>query len=119
MLICTLWLLNCSSNNFLVVKFNHLTSIVTMFTSHIIRLSTPNSRTYIGSGKVAEIKSAIQALDVETVIFDDELSPGSVLTCTIIASFITICHLKSEYYGATFAVSLNVLHLDLSLVKLI
>lgn len=40
------------------------------------RLSAPNPRTYIGSGKVAEIKSAIHALGVETVIFDDELSPG-------------------------------------------
>lgn len=40
---------------------------------------TPNPRTYIGSGKVAEIKSAIQAFDIETVIFDDELSPGLVL----------------------------------------
>lgn len=41
-----------------------------------IRLSNPNPRTYIGSGKVSEIRTAIQALDVETVIFDDELSPG-------------------------------------------
>jgi hypothetical protein len=41
-----------------------------------VRLSNPNPRTYIGSGKVSEIRSAIQALDVETVIFDDELSPG-------------------------------------------
>lgn len=40
------------------------------------RLSSPNPRTYIGSGKVAEIKTAIRAFDVETVIFDDELSPG-------------------------------------------
>jgi len=41
-------------------------------------LASPNPRTYIGSGKVAEIKSAINALDVETVIFDDELSPGQL-----------------------------------------
>ncbi|KAM7521159.1 hypothetical protein LguiB_020121 [Lonicera macranthoides] len=41
-------------------------------------LATPNPRTYIGSGKVAEIKSAIHAFDVETVIFDDELSPGQL-----------------------------------------
>ncbi|CAH2069581.1 unnamed protein product, partial [Thlaspi arvense] len=41
------------------------------------KLASPNPRTYIGSGKVSEIKSAIQALDVETVIFDDELSPGT------------------------------------------
>lgn len=42
------------------------------------KLAMPNPRTYIGSGKVAEIKSAIHALDVETVIFDDELSPGQL-----------------------------------------
>uniref|UniRef100_A0A5B7BDQ1 Putative GTPase HflX n=1 Tax=Davidia involucrata TaxID=16924 RepID=A0A5B7BDQ1_DAVIN len=42
------------------------------------KLATPNPRTYIGSGKVAEIKSAIHAFDVETVIFDDELSPGQL-----------------------------------------
>ncbi|KAL3505330.1 hypothetical protein ACH5RR_035171 [Cinchona calisaya] len=42
------------------------------------KLSNPNPRTYIGSGKVAEIKSAIQAFGVETVIFDDELSPGQL-----------------------------------------
>ncbi|KAK3425323.1 hypothetical protein EUGRSUZ_F01859 [Eucalyptus grandis] len=42
------------------------------------KLSSPNPRTYIGSGKVSEIKSAIHALDVETVIFDDELSPGQL-----------------------------------------
>ncbi|KAF5740797.1 putative GTP-binding protein 6-like isoform X1 [Tripterygium wilfordii] len=42
------------------------------------RLATPNPRSYIGSGKVAEIKSAIHALDVETVIFDDELSAGQL-----------------------------------------
>ncbi|XP_057975776.1 uncharacterized protein LOC131163087 [Malania oleifera] len=42
------------------------------------KLATPNPRTYVGSGKVAEIKSAIQALDVETVIFDDELSAGQL-----------------------------------------
>ncbi|XP_028803001.1 uncharacterized protein LOC114758151 [Neltuma alba] len=42
------------------------------------KLSKPNPRTYIGSGKVSEIKSAIHASDVETVIFDDELSAGQL-----------------------------------------
>ncbi|KAL5557969.1 hypothetical protein UlMin_034180 [Ulmus minor] len=42
------------------------------------KLTSPNPRTYIGSGKVAEIKSAVHALDVETVIFDDELSAGQL-----------------------------------------
>ncbi|KAK1297352.1 hypothetical protein QJS10_CPB15g01990 [Acorus calamus] len=43
------------------------------------KLANPNPRTYIGSGKVAEIRSAIHALDVETVIFDDELPAGNSL----------------------------------------
>ncbi|KAI3673224.1 hypothetical protein L6452_39340 [Arctium lappa] len=42
------------------------------------KLASPNPRTYIGSGKVAEIKTAINAYGVETVIFDDELSPGQL-----------------------------------------
>ncbi|XP_071925429.1 uncharacterized protein [Coffea arabica] len=42
------------------------------------KLSKLNPRTYIGSGKVAEIKTTIQAFGVETVIFDDELSPGQL-----------------------------------------
>ncbi|KAM7273347.1 hypothetical protein ACFE04_028011 [Oxalis oulophora] len=42
------------------------------------KLASPNPRTYIGSGKVGEIKTAIRALGVETVIFDDELSPGQL-----------------------------------------
>ncbi|KAL3634304.1 hypothetical protein CASFOL_021358 [Castilleja foliolosa] len=42
------------------------------------KLERPNPRTYIGSGKVSEIKSAIHGFGVETVIFDDELSPGQL-----------------------------------------
>ena len=40
------------------------------------RLDHPNPKTYIGSGKVAELCSDVRGLDIETVIFDDELSPG-------------------------------------------
>ncbi|XP_073137286.1 uncharacterized protein [Henckelia pumila] len=54
------------------------TAGLTVVGSTYQKLTTPNSRTYIGSGKVAEIKSAIHAFDVETVIFDDELSPGQL-----------------------------------------
>lgn len=38
-------------------------------------LSTPNPRTYIGSGKVDELKMMATELGVDMVIFDDELSP--------------------------------------------
>ncbi|XP_073288180.1 uncharacterized protein [Primulina huaijiensis] len=54
------------------------TAGLTVVGSTYQKLAKPNSRTYIGSGKVAEIKSAIHAFDVETVIFDDELSPGQL-----------------------------------------
>ncbi|KAK9108916.1 hypothetical protein Sjap_016976 [Stephania japonica] len=54
------------------------TAGLTVVGSTYQKLATPNPKTYIGSGKVAEIKNAIHALDVETVIFDDELSPGQL-----------------------------------------
>ena len=40
------------------------------------RLDHPIPKTYIGSGKVQEIKELIKALNVDVVIFDDELSPS-------------------------------------------
>ncbi len=39
------------------------------------RLDTPNSNTYIGEGKLAEIKQWLSDNPVDVVIFDDELSP--------------------------------------------
>ncbi len=40
------------------------------------RLETPVAGTYIGSGKAAEFSELCRARDVDTVIFDDELSPA-------------------------------------------
>ena len=42
------------------------------------KLDKINPKFYIGSGKVEEIKNIITALDIETVIFDDELSPSQI-----------------------------------------
>ena len=39
------------------------------------RMSTPNARTFIGKGKVAEVATAVRALDADLVVFDDELTP--------------------------------------------
>jgi len=39
------------------------------------RISTPNSRTFIGEGKVSEIKRFIDEEKINLVLFDDELSP--------------------------------------------
>ena len=41
----------------------------------IQRFDRPDSATYIGSGKVEEVKMLIEELEAEVVLFDDELSP--------------------------------------------
>ncbi len=40
------------------------------------KLSTPNSRTFVGPGKLAEIIAYVQEKGIGVVIFDDELSPS-------------------------------------------
>lgn len=45
---------------------------------YIQRLDTPNSRTYIGSGKLNEIKQFVKDNAIDIVIFDDELSPSQI-----------------------------------------
>lgn len=44
----------------------------------IQRLPYPDSRTYIGSGKVEEILEYKNALDADFLVFDDELSPAQL-----------------------------------------
>jgi GTP-binding protein HflX len=39
------------------------------------RLATPNTRTFIGKGKVVEVATAARALEADVVVFDDELTP--------------------------------------------
>ena len=40
------------------------------------RRDTPDPRLYVGKGKAEEIRELAEALDVDVVIFDDELSPA-------------------------------------------
>jgi GTP-binding protein HflX len=40
------------------------------------RRDTPDPATYIGKGKAEELRALAEALDVDVVIFDDELSPA-------------------------------------------
>ncbi len=44
------------------------------------KLDKPNIKTYVGKGKVLEIKDAVTALDVDMVIFDCELTPAQIRT---------------------------------------
>jgi len=38
-------------------------------------LDSPNPRTYIGTGKLEELKLLVEELDADTILFDEELSP--------------------------------------------
>ena len=42
------------------------------------KLPIPNSKTYVGSGKLEEITEFVKANDIDVVIFDDELSPSQL-----------------------------------------
>lgn len=54
------------------------------------KLEYPDPRTYVGSGKLAEIHNWIQSHNVDMVVFDDELTPSQIrnierqLNCRII-----------------------------------
>lgn len=54
------------------------------------RLDVPNSTTFVGTGKLEEIAAFIKANDIDTAIFDDDLSPTQlrniekVLECKIL-----------------------------------
>ncbi len=41
-------------------------------------LESVSPRTYIGSGKTLEVEGAVDELEADTVIFDDELTPGQL-----------------------------------------
>lgn len=42
------------------------------------KLTTPNPKTFIGSGKMDEVKEYIDLHQIDTVIFDDDLSPSQL-----------------------------------------
>jgi GTP-binding protein HflX len=44
----------------------------------IQNLSTPDVKYYIGKGKIQEIQEYITAAEIQTVVFDDELSPSQL-----------------------------------------
>jgi len=42
------------------------------------KLDTPNSRTFVGSGKMDQIETYVKDKEIDLVIFDDELSPSQL-----------------------------------------
>lgn len=54
------------------------------------KINLPNPKTFIGSGKLEEVQAFVEANDVSTVVFDDELTPAQqnniekILRCKIL-----------------------------------
>lgn len=44
----------------------------------IQQINNPNPRTFVGSGKIQEIREFVEEQKIDTVVFDDELSPSQI-----------------------------------------
>ena len=58
-----------------------LTLDIEVIDKYYQKLDAPNSKTYMGSGKLSELVIAINAYDIDLVIFNDELSPVQLRNC--------------------------------------
>ena len=79
------------SNEYLdELEFLALTAGAKVVKRFLQKMSKPDSKTYIGSGKLDEIATYMTVNGIETIIFDDELSPSQgrnierVLDCKIL-----------------------------------
>ncbi len=86
---------NYISDNTLVDYIEELNFLITTLGAVAVKsfsqkLSQPDSRTYVGSGKLQEIKDYITENELEYVVFDDELSPAqlrnieNILQCNVL-----------------------------------
>ena len=54
------------------------------------KMTAPNPKTFIGTGKIKEVQAFIETHDIGTAIFDDELSPAQerniskILDCKVL-----------------------------------
>ena len=60
------------------LQFLALTAGIEGYKRFTQKMDRPNSRSYLGSGKLLEIKNYVQANEIEYVIFDDELTPSQM-----------------------------------------
>lgn len=77
------------------------TSGVETLTTFTQRLERPDIRTFVGKGKLEDIKAYVQAHEADIVIFDDELTPSQVrnlegeLQCKILDRSLLILNIFS------------------------
>ena len=60
------------------LEFLAFTAGATVEERFVQKLTTPDPKTFVGSGKAQEIKEYIKENDINTIIFDDELSPSQL-----------------------------------------
>ena len=58
------------------LEFLSYTAGGTVVKRFIQRIENPNPATLIGKGKIDEISTFVKGMDIQTIIFDDELSPA-------------------------------------------
>lgn len=54
------------------------------------KLAHPDSKTFVGKGKLEEIKEYVQSKDIQLVIFDDELTGSQIANITKVLGVLTI-----------------------------
>jgi GTP-binding protein HflX len=75
------------------------------------KLEYPHPKTYLGSGKLAEVKEYIDLHKIETAIFDDELSPAQmrniekILECKILDRTNLILDIFAQRAQTSYAVT--------------
>ena len=72
----------------------------------IQKIDTPNPSTFIGSGKMNEILSYVRSNDINTIIFDDELSPAQERNISKILNIkVLIFSFEELLYGDCFTIN--------------
>lgn len=89
-------------------------------------LDYPNKATYVGSGKILEIKDLVTLLEVDYVIFNDELSPAElsnladVIDCEIMDRTMLILEIfKTRAHTKEAMLQVEIAHLNYMLPRLI
>ena len=73
------------------------------------KLDKPNPKTFIGSGKIEEVREFVKAHEIGTAIFDDELSPAQqkniekILKCKVVDRTYLILDIFSQRAQTSYA----------------
>ncbi|MDP5077242.1 MAG: GTPase HflX [Nonlabens sp.] len=93
------------------LEFLALTAGAVVNTRFVQKMQKPNPKTFIGKGKLEEVSAYIKAHDIDTVIFDDELSPAQqknierILTTKIVDRTYLILDIFAQRAQTSYAVT--------------